>query len=629
MRFVSIRLLAFAAGLLVVSSAGTAPDIKNTRFLSQPAVSAEHIAFVYADDLWLADLDGKNVRRLTSDIGVESHPVFSPDGKTIAFSAEYDGNTDVFTIPVEGGQPKRLTWHPGPDIVRGFTPDGKAIVFSSPRNVFTNRYTQLFTVPLTGGMPTQLPMPNGVQAAFSPDGERIAYTPLSDRTGQWKNYRGGTHSRIWIYRKNDHQVEAIPQPKGRCNDLDPQWIGDSVYFRSDRNGEYNLFAYDTGTKDVKALTKHDDFPILSVGAGSGRLIYEQAGYLHLCNPEKAESRQLRVGVATDLVEARPRYVKGAKYIRDAGISPSGARAVFEFRGEIVTVPAEKGDPRNLTNSTGVHDRSPAWSPDGKSIAWFSDSKGEYRLNVGQADGKGKPRDYAIDGAGFYDSPVWSPDSKKIAFIDNSQALYWIDLEDGKVKKIASEPQYGPDRARTLRSAWSSDSRWIVYALGNKAAYHTVFVYELATDKSRAITDGLSDAIDPVFDAGGKYLYFLASTDAGPVNDWFAQSSADMRVRRSIYLVVLKKGVPSPLTRESDEEKADRSDKTKKDAKEKKPGASDPVAIDFDGIDQRIVSLPVPVGDYSDLNAGAAGQIYYLQRSSQTSRPAGDEAARPS
>ncbi len=559
---------------------------------SRPS-AASHVAFVYADDLWVADLDGTNVRRLTSDIGVESHPVFSPDGKTVAFSAQYDGNTDVYVIPVEGGSPRRLTWHPGPDTVRGFTPDGKAVVFSSPRHVFTGRYTQLFTVPLTGGMPTQLLIPNGVQASFSPDGQQIAYTPLADRSQQWKHYRGGTHSRILIYRKSDHGVEPIPQPEGRCNDLDPQWIGDVIYFRSDRAGEYNLFAYDTMTRQVKQLTRYSDFPVLDVGAGGSRLIYEQAGYLHLYEPEKRESKRLKIGVATDLVEARPRYVSGAKYVRNAALSPSGARAVFEFRGEIVTVPAEKGDPRNLTNSPSVHDRSPAWSPDGKSIAYFSDEGGEYQLHVRSADGKGKITAYALGGAGFYESPAWSPDSKKLTFIDNSQSLFWIDLKSGKVHKIASEPQYGPTRMQTLRAAWSPDSKWIAYTLGNKAAYHTVHAYDLATGKSQAVTDGLSDAIDPVFDAGGKYLYFLSSTDAGPVNQWFAQSNADMRLQRSIYVVVLRKGLPSPLVRESDEEKPG-AEKPKADDKKPEPKA-EPVVIDFDGIDQRILALPIPAG----------------------------------
>jgi tricorn protease len=606
--------------LLVAASAQADPDVQSTRMLSQPAVSGQHIAFVYADDLWVADLDGKNVRRLTSDIGIESHPVFAPDGKTLAFSAQYDGNTDVYTLPVEGGQPKRLTWHPGADVVRGFTPDGKAVVFSSARHVFTNRFTQLFTVPLAGGMPTQLPLPHGVQASFAPDGARIAYTPLSDRSTQWKHYRGGTHSRTWIYRKSDHGVEAIPQPKGRCNDLDPQWIGDTVYFRSDRNGEYNLFAYQTKSRTVKQLTQHDDFPILNMGSGGGRLIYEQAGYLHLYDPQRSEGKRLRVGVATDLVELRPRFVKGAKYIRNAGLSPSGARAVFEFRGEIVTVPAEKGDVRNLTRSPAAHDRSPAWSPDGKSIAYFSDGSGEYCLHVRPADGKGKVKKVALGGAGFYELAVWAPDGKKIAFVDNSQSLFWIDLEGGKVRKIASEPHFGPAGLRTLRPAWSPDSKWIAYTLGNKAAYHTVHAYELAAEKSRAITDGLSDAIDPVFDAGGKYLFFLASTDAGPVNQWFAQSNADMRIRRSIYLVVLKKGTPSPLAKEHDEEKPTKEQKDAKESKEAKlTGKAEPVVIDFEGIDQRILAVPEPAGIYSHLQAGAAGQLFYLQSASEPAR----------
>jgi tricorn protease len=594
--------------ILVLSGRAPAePDIHDTRLLTQPAVSARHIAFIYADDLWVAHLDGTNVRRLTSDIGVESHPVFSPDGKTIAFSAQYEGNTDVYIIPVEGGSPKRLTWHPGVDIVRGFTPDGNAVVFSSPRHVFTGRYTQLFTVPVEGGMPTQLQIPNGVQASFSPDGKRIAYTPLGDRSQQWKHYRGGTCSRIWIYNASDHAVEQIPQPAGRCNDLDPNWVGSVIYFRSDRNGEYNLYSYDTKSKEITQETRHADFPVQDVGSGGGMVIYEQAGYLHRFDPSDGQQKRLKIGVATDLVEARPRFVKGAKYIRNAAISPSGARAVFEFRGEIVTVPAEKGDARNLTNSPGAHDRSPAWSPDGKSIAYFTDEGGEYRLHVRAADGKGEPRSYELNGAGFYEAPAWSPDSRKLAFVDNAMSLFWINLDNGTVKKIATEPQYGPTNLRTLHAAWSPDSRWIAYALGTKSNYHALYAYDVTTDKSKAITDGLSDAVEPVFDAGGKYLYFAASTDAGPVNQWFAQSNNDMRLQRSLYMAVLKKGTPSPLKRESDEEKG------KDKEPEKKPDAKpDPVVIDFDGIDQRILALPVPAGVHSRLQAGAAGQLFYLE-----------------
>jgi tricorn protease len=272
------RLFLSLAALFLATAAGRAePDIQDTRLLSQPAVSARHIAFVYADDLWVADLDGKNVRRLTSDIGVEMLPVFSPDGKTITFTAEYDGNLDVYTIPVEGGSPTWLTWHPGADMVRGFTPDGKAVLFTSPRHVFTSRFTQLFTVPLTGGMPTQLPIPHADDACFSPDETFIIYTPLPDRSQQWKHYRGGTTSRLWIYNRTNHAIVQVPQPGGRCNDLRPCWLGDTIYFLSDRAGEYNLFAYSVPSKKVRQPTHHNDLPVVSLAAGGGRLIYDEHG----------------------------------------------------------------------------------------------------------------------------------------------------------------------------------------------------------------------------------------------------------------------------------------------------------------------------------------------------------------
>jgi len=604
------------------------PDLNDTRLLAQPAISARNIAFLYAGDLWIADLDGKNVRRLTTDIGLEFSPAFSPDGKILAFSAQYDGNVDVYTIPVTGGAPTRLTWHPAQDVVLGFSPDGRDVLFSSPRNVFTGRYTQLFTVPVSGGMPSQLPIPNGVQASFSPNGEFLAYTPLRDATQQWKHYRGGTHSRIWIYRRENHAVEQVPQPATRCNDLDPRWLGDAVYFRSDRAGEYNLFRFDTRSKEVQQLTRYEDFPVGSLNAGNGKIIYEQAGYLHVFDPANGKDEKLAIGVPSDMIEARPRWVKGAKYIRHASISPSGARAVFEFRGEVVTVPASKGDPRNLTESPGVHERSPIWSPDGKSIAYFSDAGGEYQLHVLPVGGKEQKKTCVLQGAGFYEELTWSPDGKKIAYVDNSQSLYSIDLQSRQVSKIASEPQYVPSGLRTLRPAWSPDSRWLVYSLGNKAAYHTVYACNLATGESRPVTDGLSDAIDPVFDAGGKYLYFLSSTDAGPVNQWFAQSNSDMEIHRVPHLVVLSKTESSPLARESDEEKPKESEKEKPregdkdkpaaaadkpaDGKPNEKTAAENVVIDFEGIDQRILELPVPVGQLTELRAGSAGQIYFLE-----------------
>ncbi len=608
----------------------TGVDIKDTKLVGQPAISQTHVAFLYAGDLWVARIDGSGVRRLTSDEGIESNAVFSPDGELIAFSAEYDGNQDVFVVPAEGGIPERLTWHPGSDIVRGFTPDGKSVLFASPRSVFTRRHMQLFTVPVEGGFPEQLKLPRAYKATYSPDGTRLAYTPLGERFLQWKNYRGGTVTTIWLYTFSDHSVEKIPQPEGRCNDTDPMWLDDKIYFRSDRNGEFNLFVFDTQSHQIKQLTEYTDYPILSASAGGGQIAFEQAGHLHIYNPETDQSTKLTIGVAADLQEVRPRFVKGFRYIRSGDISPSGARAILGFRGEIISIPAEKGDPRNLTRTTAVHERYPIWSPDGKHIAYFSDESGEYELHVRNQDGKGKVKKIKIPGAGFYDSPVWSPDSQKIVCADNSWSLYWIELKTGTVEKIGSEYFFGPSRFRTIHSAWSPDSKWIAYTLNTRSYMQQVYVYSIEQDKSFPITDGLSEVGNPVFDESGKYLYFLSSTDAGPVKHWFAMSGVDMRMTSSIYLAVLRKDIPNPLARESDEEtgeekedepKKEKSGKEKAKESEKK---DEPFSIDFDGLNQRIVSLPISAGNYWSLQAGAAGQIYYIEAPRTNRYPYGKE-----
>src|SRR5262245_20821998 len=505
--------LLVALGVLASPPAVLAqPDSTDTRLLTMPAVSAKNIAFIYAEDLWVADLDGKNPRRLTTDLGVESHPVFSPDGQTIAFSAQYDGNTDAYTIPLSGGAPTRLTWHPANDTVRGFTPDGKSVLFSSNRHVYSTRHQQLFTVPLAGGMPNQLPIPWGFEAAYSPDGEHIAYTPVRDASSQWKHYRGGTHSRVWVYNVKTHDVVEIPQPKERCNDLDPNWVGHNIYFRSDRAGEYNVFSYDVDSREVKAVTQFTDFPVLDINTDGKKLIFEQAGYLHLLTPGESQPVRLKIGLATDGGESRPRFAKGPKYVRHVSVSPSGTRAAVEFRGEIDTVPVEKGDARNLTNSTGAHERSPSWSPDSKTIAYFSDEGGEYQLVLAPQNGKGEVRKIRLTGAGFYLDPIWSRDSKKIIFRDNAQCLYWLDVASGNVTRIV-EPKHGLGRG-LKPSSWSSDSKWLAYAINTPAQIDRVYVYSLEQNKSFPVTDGMREATEPVFDASGKYLYFLSSEDTG-------------------------------------------------------------------------------------------------------------------
>ncbi len=625
------RLLPFLGlTLLLTTSPARGIDVTDTRLLQQPAISATHIAFIYAGDLFVCDLDGRNVRRLTSDVGIERQPVFSPDGNHIAFSAEYDGNVDVFVVPTAGGPPKRLTWHPGDDLAQGFAPDGKAVLFTSPRAVFTTRFTQLFTVPVDGGLVTALPIPNAASARYSPDGSRIAYNPLGPSHLQWKRYRGGRVSEVVLYDVASHATEKIAQPEGRANDVDPIWLDGKVYFRSDRAGEFNLFVYDPSTRDVAQLTRHDDFPVLWASAAAGRIVYEQAGYLHLFDVASGQSRRLTIGVVHDLVDRRPHFASGAQWIRALDLSPTGVRAAFEYRGEIVTVPAEKGDPRNLTNSAAVHERSPAWSPDGTRVAYLSDDGGEYALRIAPQDGIGEVRRIALKGGGFYDGLRWSPDGRYVALRDNARVVSIVEVESGRQTTVATEPTYRPGAFADSSYDWSPDSKWLVYTLFSAAQIESAYLYSVTEGKSYPLTDGLSDVSEPVFDRNGKYLYLFASTDAGPVRDWFSQSNADMQATRALYLVVLSKDEPSPLAPESDEEgAADEDESTEKaagasDAKQK--AASDegdddtaddeeppaPTRIDVDGLMARVVPLPVPAADHSSLRVGAEGKVYYLR-----------------
>jgi tricorn protease len=611
------RLLQNVSAMLLFSSTLFAQNTTDTRLLWQPTISKNAIAFIYAEDLWVANRDGSYPRRITVGDGSESNPVFSPDGSMIAFTGQYDGNTDVFVVPTAGGVPKRLTWHPSSDLVRDFSPDGKQILFASQRNSFTNRYYQLFTVDITSGAEKQLPIPNAFWASYSPDGSSIAYTNIPDRFEQWKNYRGGTMSRIWLYDTKSHGVTEIPKPTTGSNDTKPVWKGNNVYFRSDREGEFNLYSYDVAAKTVAQLTKNNDFPVSSLEGTSDGIIFSQAGYLHLYNPLTNNKSKIKIGIAADLLDQRERYVKGDQYIRGGDISPTGARVVLDYRGDIVTVPAGKGDVLNLTNTAGVHEKEPSWSPNGKFIAYFSDANSEYELHIKKQDGSGEAQAIKLNGSGFYANIHWSPDSKKIAFVDNGRSLYVTDIATAKTVKIAEDAHYIPGAFRELFGSWSFDGNYIAYTTIEETNFQRAWIYSVIENKSTALTDGLSNVTEPTFDPSGKYIYLLASTDAGPVVNWFDQSSNDMEATNAIYLVSLQKKIISPFTKENETEQVlDTAIKLSN----KSDSSTTKLKIDWEDIQNRIIPFPLAKGQYRSLAVVKEGELFYLASAPHNAGP---------
>jgi tricorn protease len=577
--------------------------------VQKPAVSQTRIAFSYGGDLWVVGRDGGEAQRLTAGMGVETDPQFSPDGSLIAFTGEYDGNRDVYVVPAAGGEPRRLTYHPDPDTVVGWTPDGKRILFRSTRSSYSSRFARLFTVAVEGGgLPEELPLPMAEEGAYSPDGKRIAYVPLPHAFDAWKRYRGGRTTAIWIADLADSRIEKIPRENS--NDFGPMWVKDRIYFLSDRNGPVTLFCYDLKTKKVAPAVPAGGLDLKSASAGPDAIVYEQFGSLHLYDLRSGHEHAVEVRVAADLPQTRPTFEKVGRYIESFGLSPSGARAVFGARGEVLTVPAEKGDARNLTNTPGVAERYPEWSPDGGRIAYFSDESGEYALHIRAQNGMGEVTKFKLPPS-FYRAPVWSPDSKKVAFLDQGERLWYIDLEKRQPVKVDADVYKMPGGG--LDPAWAPDSRWIAYTKILKNHMRAVFAYSLETGKAAQITDGMSDARYAVFDKNGERLYFVASTDVGPTTGWLDMSSMNRPVTRSVYVAVLRKDLASPLAPESDEEKAEEKKPDAKDKekdKDKKEPA--PVRIDFEGIAQRILALPIPARDYGGLRAGKTGTLYLLE-----------------
>jgi tricorn protease len=648
---ISRLLLRFTVAELLVVLA-TSHVSAQTRLLRAPTVSASNIAFAYGGDIWTVERAGGSARRLTTS-GNESDPKFSPDGKLIAFSGSYGGNIDVYVMPSAGGEPKRLTWHPGADNVQGWTPDGKSVVFASSRaSLAPSAAPRFWTVPATGGEEQVMSMPRAYQGKISPDGKRIAYRMNNSWDEERRNYRGGQNRAIWIMDMTTHEVTTPPWKDSK--EMDPVWIGDVVYFISDRDGVANVWSYDTKSKALAEVTKFRDFDVKTLDAGAGAIVFEQAGYVHELEPAAGREHIVPITAVGDFAWMMPQWKDLSQRITGLALSPTGRRAAVEARGEIFTVPADKGDVRNMTVSSGSAEILPMWSPDGKSVAYFSDKSGEYKLYIAPQDGLSAPREITLPDPSRPYVPTWSPDGRRIAFQDSKFRIWIVDVPAGTAAVADVEQHFSADRS--IVPEWSPDGRWLVYSKHLASLYRAVFVYDTRTGEKRQITDGLADATLPVWDASGKYIWFLASTDFGLNSSLLDMSAYDHPQTKGLYLAILNKAEPSPLLPESDEEAAragaaprdpdapmpstPRAPRPRTPAPNASPrgdsantreprspgadsaSASDASAavaarrattIDFDGIQQRIIAVQdVALRNYTGLRAGVAGTVFFLE-----------------
>ncbi len=565
---------ALALGASGLAHADVRPHGGMLRF---PDVSKTHIVFTYANDLWVAPRDGGVASPLASPPGLETFARFSADGKTIAFVGNYDGNRDLYTIPVEGGAPVRVSYHPGVETLCDWAPNSD----TDPRLLFfTNglagrtRQTQLFTVSARGGLPARLPVPYGANGAVSADGVWLAYTPHTIDTRTWKRYRGGMATDIWLFNLKDKSSKKITDWEGV--DSLPMWSGDSVYYVSDAGPEHrlNIWAYDVKTNQRKQVTTFADFDVKwpSVGpgpAGQGEIVFQNGASLMLLDLKSGQSKAVEVIIPGDRPKVRTQAADASKQSTWWDISPSAKRAVVQARGDIWTVPAEKGVPRNLTRTSGVAERDPAWSPDGRWIAYFSDASGEYDLYLVQSDGKAEARRLTTDGAAFRMSPVWSPDSKRVAFFDKTGTIFVHTLGEGdapgKTAVVEKDPWSGD--GSNLSVSWSHDSRFLAFALSTvESPSRGIFVYSPESGEKKRLTSAFFNDENPVFDRKGDYLFFTSSRSFSPLYGELDTSFVYPNTQVLVG-VPLRTDVKSPWAPVSDEEKwADKKKEDKKDEK---------------------------------------------------------------
>jgi tricorn protease len=588
-----------------------------------PDVSKTQIVFTYSNDLWVVPKEGGEAIKLSSPLGVESFPRFSPDGRTIAFTGNYDGNKDVYVIPVAGGIPIRLTSHGYPDRVVGWQPDGKRVLFASARESGRNRFNQMYTVAPTGGPSIKLPLAYAEFASYSPDGKKLAVTFRSQAFRNWKRYRGGWKADIHIFNLADNTSENITNLNTEAGNEFPMWHNDDIYFLSDRGPEVrmNLWRYNTSTKIVEQLTDFKDYDIHFPSAGPEEIVFEAGGNLYLYKFSTKQVVPVKISLVSDKALLKPKIEKAEKYILHSSLSPDGNRILMEARGDIFSLPAENGYVKNLTRTSGTAERYPVWSPDGKNIAWWSDLSGEYELWITPSE-EDKPRKLTNYGPGFRYNLFWSPDSKKLAFIDKAMKIQVYDLESDKTTLVDSAIHYFHGALESFSCSWSPDGRWLTFSHDLENNHSAVFIFDSKNKSLKQVTSGFYNSTSPVFDSEGKYIYLLTNQSFSPyysdIDNSFIYANSTQ-----IAVLTLQKTTRSILFPKNDTVKMLPSEpvtkvvevkhkfKTSVDTVQKIRVKVEPVSIDFEGIESRVQILSLRAATYGKIGS-VKNKILYLR-----------------